>query len=187
PEADFARYFGAVDPTAIFVKTADGVSASAARTAVEDAARPYPAAKVVAAAGYKQELTKAVDMVLMIFAGLLGLAIVIALFGIANTLTLSVVERTRESALLRALGLTRRQLRRMLSVEALVMAVIGAFTGVVLGVALAGPRRTRWGTTPCSPCPTCRWPGTSSWRGRPAWPRPCCPRGAPRGRPSWSP
>src|SRR5690606_40224871 len=71
----------------------------------------------------------------MIFAGLLGLAIVIALFGIANTLTLSVVERTRESALLRALGLTRRQLRRMLSVEALVMAVIGAFTGVVLGVA----------------------------------------------------
>lgn len=135
PEADFARYFGAVDPTAIFVKTADGVSASAARTAVEDAARPYPAAKVVSAAEYKQELTKAVDMVLVIFAGLLGLAIVIALFGIANTLTLSVVERTRESALLRALGLTRRQLRRMLSVEALVMAVIGAFTGVVLGVA----------------------------------------------------
>ncbi|MFS2295101.1 MAG: ABC transporter permease [Actinomadura sp.] len=135
PEADFTRYFGAVDPTAIFVKTADGVSASAARTAVEDAAQPYPAAKVVSAAEYKQELTKAIDTVLVIFAGLLGLAIVIALFGIANTLTLSVVERTHESALLRALGLTRRQLRRMLSVEALVMAVIGAFTGVVLGVA----------------------------------------------------
>lgn len=101
---------------------------------MEDAARPYPAAKVVSSAEFEESLSKAIDLVLMIFGGLLGLAIVIALFGIANTLTLSVVERTRESALLRALGLTKRQLRRMLSVEALVMAVIGAFTGVVLGI-----------------------------------------------------
>ncbi|TMR03084.1 FtsX-like permease family protein [Actinomadura soli] len=135
PESDFIRYFGARDPTAIYVKTHDDVLASDARRAVEGAAQPYPAAKVISSAEFKESMTKAVDMMLMIFGGLLGLAIVIALFGIANTLTLSVVERTRESALLRALGLTKRQLRRMLSVEALVMAVIGALTGVVLGVA----------------------------------------------------
>ncbi|WUI04573.1 ABC transporter permease [Spirillospora sp. NBC_00431] len=135
PEPDFTRYFGARDPSGIFVKTRDDVAASDARRVVEGAAQPYPAAKVTSSAEFKESMTKAVDMMLMIFGGLLGLAIVIALFGIANTLTLSVVERTRESALLRALGLTKRQLRRMLSVEALVMAVIGAFTGVVLGVA----------------------------------------------------
>jgi putative ABC transport system permease protein len=134
PEPDFTRYFGVLDPSGIYVKTRDGVPAAQARRAVDDAARPYPAAKVASSAEFEETLTKAIDMVLMIFGGLLGLAIVIALFGIANTLTLSVVERTRESALLRALGLTKRQLRRMLSVEALVMAVIGAATGVVLGV-----------------------------------------------------
>ncbi|WP_141580219.1 ABC transporter permease [Actinomadura sp. WMMA1423] len=141
PEPDFTRYFGALDPAGIYVKTRDDLPASQARRAVDDAARPYPAAKVASSAEFKETLTKAIDTVLMIFGGLLGLAIIIALFGIANTLTLSVVERTRESALLRALGLTKRQLRRMLSVEALVMAVIGAATGVVLGVGFG------WGAT----------------------------------------
>ncbi|WP_433470157.1 ABC transporter permease [Spirillospora sp. CA-128828] len=135
PEADFTRYFGVRDPAGIYVKTRDDIPAAQARKAVDEAARPFPAAKVASSAEFEETMTKAIDMMLMIFGGLLGLAIVIALFGIANTLTLSVVERTRESALLRALGLTKRQLRRMLSVEALVMAVIGAFTGVVLGVA----------------------------------------------------
>ena len=133
-ETDFARLYGATDPYRVFVKAAEGVSAERARAAVEDAARPYPAARFTSAAELREEFTRAIDTVLMVFGGLLALAVVIALFGIANTLTLSVVERTRESALLRALGLTRRQLRRMLSVEALVMAVIGALTGVVLGV-----------------------------------------------------
>ncbi|GAA2405597.1 FtsX-like permease family protein [Actinomadura vinacea] len=133
-EADFGRVYGATDPSQIFVKAAAGVPAERARAAVEAAAKPYPTAKFSSAAEIREEFTKAIDMVLMVFGGLLGLAIVIALFGIANTLTLSVVERTRESALLRALGLTKRQLRRMLSVEALVMAVIGALTGVLLGV-----------------------------------------------------
>ena len=59
---------------------------------------------------------------------------IIALFGIANTLTLSVLERTRESALLRALGLTKGQLRLMLVVESVLMAVMGAAIGLVLGI-----------------------------------------------------
>ncbi|GLZ06353.1 ABC transporter substrate-binding protein [Actinomadura sp. NBRC 104412] len=133
--ADFDRTFEVADPSRIFVKADPSIPADRARIAVDDAARPYPTARVISQAELREEFIGAVDNILMIFGGLLGLAIVIALFGIANTLTLSVVERTRESALLRALGLTRRQLRRMLSVEAVVMAVIGALTGVVLGVA----------------------------------------------------
>ncbi|MFE9107368.1 ABC transporter permease [Actinomadura geliboluensis] len=134
PEADFARYFGAVDPSEIFVKSNEAVPDDRVRKAVDQAAQPYPAAKVESSADFQQQLEDAIDMVLMVFGGLLALAIIIALFGIANTLTLSVVERTRESALLRALGLTKRQLRRMLSIEAVVMAVIGAVTGVALGI-----------------------------------------------------
>lgn len=133
PEADFIRYFGKVDPGEIYVKTSDALSPDEARKIVDEAVRPYPAAKVTSTADFEERVKRAIDMVLLIFGGLLGLAIIIALFGIANTLTLSVVERTRESALLRALGLTKRQLRRMLSIEAVVMAVIGALTGVVLG------------------------------------------------------
>ncbi|WP_067815306.1 ABC transporter permease [Actinomadura kijaniata] len=133
-EADFDRGYAVRGASTVYVKARDGVPAVSARKAVDEAIRPFPTARAASAAEIREQITKSVDMLLMIFGGLLGLAIVIALFGIANTLTLSVVERTRESALLRALGLTRRQLRRMLSVEALVMAVIGAVTGVVLGV-----------------------------------------------------
>lgn len=135
PEADFDRYFTERDSTAIMVKTADGADPNAARKAIDTAAQPYPTVQVMSVAEFKDTLSDSVNTMLMIFGGLLGLAIIIALFGIANTLTLSVVERTRESALLRALGITKRQLRRMLSIEALVMAVIGALTGVVLGIA----------------------------------------------------
>ncbi|QFG22515.1 ABC transporter permease [Actinomadura sp. WMMB 499] len=135
PEADFDRYFTVRDSTALMVKQGAGTDATAARKAIEDAAKPYPTVRIMSVAEFKDTLNDSVNTMLMIFGGLLGLAIIIALFGIANTLTLSVVERTRESALLRALGITKRQLRRMLSVEALVMAVIGALTGVVLGVA----------------------------------------------------
>ncbi|OLT27275.1 hypothetical protein BJF79_01255 [Actinomadura sp. CNU-125] len=135
PEADFDRYFNVRDSSTLMIEMADGVDANTARKAIEDAAKPYPTVRVMSVAEFKDTLSDSVNTMLMIFGGLLGLAIIIALFGIANTLTLSVVERTRESALLRALGITKRQLRRMLSIEALVMAVIGALTGVVLGVA----------------------------------------------------
>jgi putative ABC transport system permease protein len=66
--------------------------------------------------------------------GLLATSIVIALTGMANTLSLSVLERTRESALLRALGLTSGQLRQMISLEAVLLGVMGAVTGVAFGI-----------------------------------------------------
>jgi putative ABC transport system permease protein len=73
------------------------------------------------------------DLVLMIFA-LLGLALVIAVLGIINTLALSIIERTREVGLLRAIGVSRPQLRWMITLESIVISVLGALLGVVLGI-----------------------------------------------------
>ncbi|UWX96145.1 ABC transporter permease [Arthrobacter zhaoxinii] len=74
-----------------------------------------------------------IDVLLLVVTGLLGVAVVIALVGVANTLSLSVLERTRESSLLRALGLTRGQLRGMLALEAVLIAGVAALMGSVLG------------------------------------------------------
>jgi putative ABC transport system permease protein len=78
--------------------------------------------------------TKIFDVLLIVGVGLLGVSVLIALVGVGNTLSLSVLERTRENALLRAMGLTRRQLRSMLAVESLLMALVAAGLGIVLGL-----------------------------------------------------
>jgi putative ABC transport system permease protein len=132
-EEDFDHAFGAKQDTSIAVIAKKGVPADASRQVVEDAAKAYPMVKVSSLADVKDQFTKAVNQLFVLVGALLALAIIISLIGIANTLTLSVVERTRESALLRALGLTKRGLRWMLSLEAVIMAVIGALMGVVLG------------------------------------------------------
>jgi putative ABC transport system permease protein len=134
PEDAFEKYFGRLDDHRLLVNAKDGVSADVSRRVVEAATRPYPTAKVLSSTEVRSQFDEALNMTLMIIAGLLGLAILISLLGIANTLSLSVHERTRESALLRALGLTRPQLRRMLSVEALILGLMGAIVGVALGV-----------------------------------------------------
>ncbi|GII75062.1 ABC transporter substrate-binding protein [Sphaerisporangium rufum] len=135
PEGAFETYFGRLDDDRVLVGARDGVTAGDSRKAVEAAVAAYPTAKVVSTTEVRGEFDQALDTALAVVTGLLGLAILISLIGIANTLSLSVHERTRESALLRALGLTRRQLKRMLSVEALVLGLIGAIVGVVLGTA----------------------------------------------------
>jgi putative ABC transport system permease protein len=121
----------------VLVKLKDGVSAGDGRTAVEQSVADVPVAKVTGAAEAKDELNSQVNSVLALIWALIGLAVVIALFGIANTLTLSVLERTRESALLRALGLTKGQLRFMLVIESILMALMGAIIGVVMGSVFA--------------------------------------------------
>jgi putative ABC transport system permease protein len=85
-------------------------------------------------AEWRARVTGTLDEQLGVFSALLGMSIVIGLTGIANTLALSVLERTRESALLRALGLSRAQLRGMLVLEAVFMALVGAIVGVGFGV-----------------------------------------------------
>ena len=72
---------------------------------------------------------------LALITGMLGLALVIALLGILNTLALSVHERTREVGLLRAVGMSRRQLRRTVRYEAVIIALVGATLGLAIGVA----------------------------------------------------
>ncbi|WP_104088343.1 ABC transporter permease [Arthrobacter sp. GMC3] len=82
----------------------------------------------------KAMFSQVIDMMLLIVTGLLAVAVFIALIGVANTLSLSVLERTRENSLLRALGLTRGQLRGMLALEAVLIAGVAALIGSVLGV-----------------------------------------------------
>ncbi|MFD5830620.1 ABC transporter permease [Lentzea sp. NPDC060358] len=117
----------------LLVKLAPGTDIAAARTDLERVISTSPVAVLNSAAETKAELNSQLDQILLFIWALVGLALIIALFGIANTLTLSVLERTRESALLRALGLTRGQLRQMLVVESILMALIGAVVGVLLG------------------------------------------------------
>ncbi|MCK2221625.1 FtsX-like permease family protein [Actinomadura sp. ATCC 31491] len=132
-EGAFDAWAPRLPDSRVMINIRDGVSADRARAVVRAAVAAYPTVQFASATEVRAEFTETLDMLLMIVTGLLGLAILISLLGIANTLSLSVHERTRESALLRALGLTRPQLRRMLSVEALVLGLIGALVGVVLG------------------------------------------------------
>ncbi len=132
---DFTRGFRPAGAQEVFVNRAPGASTPASRAAVDAAVASDPLLTVSTVADYKAALSNTVNRVLALFGALLGLALLIALFGIANTLTLSVIERTRESALMRALGLTRGQLRRMLLAEALFMALLAVLLGVGLGAA----------------------------------------------------
>ncbi|GAA1270772.1 ABC transporter permease [Saccharothrix xinjiangensis] len=116
----------------VMIKLRDG--ATGGRAAIEAVTDASPLAVLDSAAETKEQLSRQLDQVLAFIWALIGLAVVIALFGIANTLTLSVLERTRESALLRALGLTRGQLRLMLVIESILMALMGAAIGLALGV-----------------------------------------------------
>ena len=106
---------------------------------------------------YAATIAAGVDMLLTIVYVLLALAIVIALMGIANTLSLSIHERTRELGLLRAVGQTRRQLRAMVRWESVIIAVFGAVGGIGLGVFLGWALVQAAGTASgghraCSPC-----------------------------------
>ncbi|MBM7085476.1 FtsX-like permease family protein [Micromonospora humidisoli] len=119
------------------VEPADGVPAERARAAIEAVAARYPTVNLMDQAAYKRMLTGTVDMLLAFVTALLGLAVVIALVGVANTLSLSVVERTREHAVLRAVGLSRRRMRLLLALEAVLTALVGAVLGTALGVAVS--------------------------------------------------
>lgn len=94
-----------------------------------------PESAVSGAAIERLTFNQIIDVLLLVVTALLGVAVLIALIGVANTLSLSVLERTRENSLLRALGLTRGQLRGMLALEAVLVAAVAAILGTVLGVA----------------------------------------------------
>lgn len=101
---------------------------------LEDAIADLPVVTVKDQAEFAEEQRAPIDQFVLLIFALLALALVIAVLGIVNTLALSVIERTREVGLLRAIGLSRRQLRRMITLESVVISVLGALLGVVLGV-----------------------------------------------------
>ncbi|MET8111036.1 ABC transporter permease [Streptomyces prasinus] len=120
--------------SALYVNAADGTGADELRDRLETTLDPYPQVQVRDQADYKDLVHDQIAVLLYLVYALLGLAIIIAVLGVVNTLTLSVVERTREIGLLRAIGLSRRQLRRMIRLEAVVIAVFGAVLGLGLGL-----------------------------------------------------
>lgn len=113
------------------------LTTSAAMTAaLTRALAPYANAQVRTAAQFEQSQRQKLSDILAIVYALLALSIIIALIGVVNTLALSIMERTREIGLLRAVGTQRRQLRAMIRWESVVVSLIGAVLGLVLGLAL---------------------------------------------------
>ena len=120
----------------VIVLLEDGVDPEAVRPALEAVVADYPNAELNNAEEYVDKVAAQLDLMLNMLTGMLAMAIVIALLGIANTLALSIMERKREIGLLRAVGMTRRQVRRMIRWEAVLIAVFGAVIGMLVGVGL---------------------------------------------------
>ncbi len=119
-----------------FINIAGGVTA--ANTAkLEAALKDFPDAKIATESQFKANQEQGINMLLNLLYVLLGLSIIVSLFGIVNTLVLTVFERTRELGMMRAVGMTRRQVRRMIRYESVITALIGAALGIPLGILLA--------------------------------------------------
>jgi putative ABC transport system permease protein len=121
----------------VFIDAAAGVSAAELRSAVTDAVAPYVVVSVQDRDQFVDQMASQVDQLLVILYALLGLSLLIAVLGIVNTLALSVIERTREIGLLRAVGLGRLQLAGVVTVESVLTAVFGTVVGLGVGVGLA--------------------------------------------------
>ena len=118
----------------VFVAKDPSASTDKVRSEIERVVKDLPTVTVKDPEGYAAEQKEQVNQFLYLIYGLLGLSVIIAILGVINTLSLSVIERTREVGLLRAVGVTRRQLRTMIRLESVVVAVLGGVLGTVLGV-----------------------------------------------------
>jgi putative ABC transport system permease protein len=117
-----------------YLTVADGFTVEQARAAIEPLADDYPNVSVLDVEQYAETQTAPFDQLLGLLTGLLLLAILIAAFGIANTLWLSVIERTREIGLLRAVGASQNQIGRSVGMEAAITSTFGSLLGVLLGL-----------------------------------------------------
>ena len=118
----------------VYIALADGVSEEAARPAIAALTDPYANADLLSRDEYLDQQSAQIDPLVNLMYALLVLAIGIALFSIANSMALSIHERTREIGLLRAVGMTRAQLRSTVRWESVLVALLGTGTGLVLGV-----------------------------------------------------
>jgi putative ABC transport system permease protein len=119
----------------VLIAAEEGADLAAVQADLEEALTPYPNVEVQDQAAFRDKYAGFLNQVLNLVTALLLFAVIIALFGVMNTLYLSIHERTRELGLLRAVGLTRRQTRSMVRREAGIIAVMGALFGVVVGIA----------------------------------------------------
>ncbi len=118
----------------VVVSVAPGVSMQQARRAIDDVLHGYPTTELLTSDQFKHAVAGDIDQVLNLVYVMLAMALVIAFFGIANTLALSVVERTREFGVLRAVGMYRAQVRSTVRWEAVLIALLGTTLGTVIGV-----------------------------------------------------
>ncbi|MEA3501163.1 MAG: FtsX-like permease family protein [Actinomycetota bacterium] len=135
-EAAYAVGFNNPTDFYVFANRAEGVAIEDARVAIDSVAAGYPNVKVQNKSELISDAESQIDQMLVLFTGLLFLAIIIAVLGITNTLALAIIERTREIGLLRAVGMVRRQVRRMIRWEAVIIALFGAVMGVGVGLFL---------------------------------------------------
>ena len=124
----------AATDTAVYISRSPGADPVQVKAGLDEIVSPLPTVTLKDQDAYADERRGPIDQLLAIIYALLGLAVVIAVLGIVNTLALSVLERTREVGLLRAVGVTRRQLRTMVRLESVVISVLGAVLGISLGL-----------------------------------------------------
>jgi putative ABC transport system permease protein len=115
------------------IKSAPGTNAATIRGELDAAIKPYPNVTLQDRSEFVKQQADQINQIVRILSLLLALSVIIAVLGIINTLALSVLERTRELGLLRAVGMSRRQVKRMVRVESVVIAVFGGLLGLVVG------------------------------------------------------
>ncbi|WP_028638907.1 ABC transporter permease [Nocardioides sp. URHA0032] len=120
----------------VYVTLDPDADTAAVHEALDRVVADYPVVQLRDAEGYKQDKRAGIDQLLTLINALLALSVLIAVLVVVNTLVLSVIERTRELGLLRALGMNRRQVRRMVRLEAIVISLYGAALGIGLGTVL---------------------------------------------------
>jgi putative ABC transport system permease protein len=135
--APFDRIVDQKRVSSVLVKTDKGASVPEVQKRVTAAIAGFPEARARSQDQLKKEQGDQVNQILALFYALLAMSVIISAFGIVNTLTLSIFERTRELGLLRAVGMTRRDVRRMVRYESVITAVFGALLGLVLGLFFA--------------------------------------------------
>lgn len=136
-DAGFAKLAPAPTAFVVGISLDPGTDPATARAALKAPLKEYPTMKLQDRDQFTGTLVAQIKTLLNVIYGLLAVSIVIALIGIANTLSLSINERTRELGLLRAMGMSRRQLRSMVRWEAVIVALMGTGLGVVLGLGLS--------------------------------------------------
>ncbi len=122
------------DPFIVFVDGRDGIDPEAFKASVERAMKPFPIADVQSGDDVRDAIEEQLNQIVYLLYALLAMSILISLFGIANSLFLSIHERTREFGLLRAVGATQRQVREIVRLESVITAVIGGVLGAAIGL-----------------------------------------------------